>query len=103
MIGAQSCSMTRIYFLSIQTLLSAVTAATTTVQNGLQNVRGHRPRGASNRGCICDLGSLYYQKWIFEAEAATIYLEEWLSRLVPVILAAVKRPLHLLKYGVEMI
>ena len=52
----------------IQILLSAITAATT-VQNGLQNVRGRRPRGASNRGCICDLGSLYYQKWIFEAEA----------------------------------
>ena len=88
MIGAQSCSMTQIYFLSIQTLLSAVTAAATTVQNGLQNVRGRRPKGASNRGCICDLGSLYYQKWIFEAEAllCTIYLEEWLSRLVPVIL-----------------
>ena len=39
----------------IQILLSAITAATT-VQNGLQNVRGRRPRGASNRGCICDLG-----------------------------------------------
>ena len=93
----------------IQILLSAITAATT-VQNGLQNVRGRGPGSEprTNRGCICDLGfSLLSKVDLWGWGSAMYYLSRRMafstSSCDTSILAAVKRPLHLLKYGVEMI